>query len=55
MFWINFDQKIVVDDYGDGGDQDNMMMNEYDDNPVQGKGKGYDINYDPKGKGKGYM
>ena len=53
MFWINFDQKIVVDDYGEGGDQDNMMMNEYDDIDTKGKGKGYDTNYDAKGKGKG--
>ena len=57
MFWINFDQKIVVDDYGDGGDQDNMMMGEYDDiDPIKGKGKGkgYDTGYDTKGMGKGY-
>ena len=53
MFWINFDQKIIVDDYGEGGDQDNMMMNEYDDTDTKGKGKGYDTNYDAKGKGKG--
>ena len=66
MFWINFDQKIVVDDYGEGGDQENMLMDEgyeYDDNPVKGKGKGsgkgykgYDSppgHYPPKGKSKG--
>ena len=60
MFWINFDQKIVVDDYGDGGDQDNMMMGDYDDtDPTKGKGKGKGdpMSYDTKGggKGKGYM
>ena len=64
MFWINFEKKIIVDDYGEGGDQDNKLMDGYDDiDPIKGKGKGmgYDINYDPKGKGggkgsgKGYM
>ena len=30
MFWINFDQKIIVDDYGEGGDQGNKMIDSWD-------------------------
>ena len=53
MFWINFDQKIIVDDFGEGGDQgNNQLMDGYDDMD-KGKGKGYHMDMD-KGKGKGY-
>ena len=54
MFWINFDQKIIVDDYGGGGDQGNKIMDEYDDMGMdKRKGKGYGMDMG-KGKGKGY-
>ena len=56
MFWINFDQKIIVDEYGEGGAQGNDMGELEDDPKGKGKGKGYEPNYDAtKGKGKGYM
>ena len=56
MFWINFDQQIIVDEYREDG---GPVMDEYEniDQTYQnkGKGKGYDMNSGLKGKGKGYM
>ena len=50
MFWINFDQQIIVDEFREDGGPGPFQGDEYDD-VDKGKGKGYDM----KGKGKGYM
>ena len=57
MFWINFDQKIIVDDFGEGGDQGNNQENKgmggYDHMGMdKGKGSGK-MGYDHMGMGKG--